>query len=752
MKINHFDESFESFRSLINLIYEDVGISFTEQLGKNVLSPHDFSLPLFVKDSLLGHLSFSRSFTASEVPVLERLIKNFGGELELLQLREEAFFMSTVLDNISEGLVACDAEGILRLFNKKTIEFHGLPNKPIPAEEWANYYDLYNTDGTTPLEKKDIPLFRAFNGEAVVDAEMVIHRNGHHKVNILCNAQKLLGRNGESIGALATMREENQFKRELEKVESRFQTIFQQSPLSIQICSPDGKTVLVNPAWKKLWGIPEQIIQEFILKDYNMLEDPILEAQGVLDHIKRGFSGEVTKIPVIKYSANEGKLKGRERYVEGLMYPLTDSFGNLKETVLIHIDVTDKVEGLRFQNFLSNVSTILNSSLDYEKTILKITEACVPDLADGCIIDLIQDQEIRRLLTRHKLPEIQKLLEELQEKFPPTMDSPQPSAQVIRTGKPEMIKQVDQAVILSRTINQEHADLISKVGINSHIAVPLIIRGAVIGSISLMITSERSAFDEGTLQASVELAHRASLAIENSELYSKSQQSVKLRDEFISIASHELKTPITSMKLQFQLVERILNSEQSDLVDKKYLQKMTERTNKQLNRLTLLVEDMLDISRIASGKLGIKLTSCNLSRLVEEVLQQLSYELEDFNSIVESDIEQEIVVECDSFRIEQVITNLVTNAIRYGMKNPIKVSLKRTSGQIRIEVQDHGMGLAEADLGRIFERFERATTSNISGLGLGLFISRQIMQQHRGTLTVKSELGKGSIFTAAFSD
>lgn len=529
--------------------------------------------------------------------------------------------------------------------------------------------------------------------------------------------------------------------------DSRFQTIFHQSPLSIQICNRNGKTLLVNEAWKKLWAIPEEIIQNYILKDYNMLEDPILEANGVMNYIRKGYSGEVTEVPVIKYDPRISGLEGRIRYVEGLIYPLKDSAGNVNEIVLIHIDVTDKKETDEAQNFLSHVTSILISSLDYDKTIYQIAEACVPDFADACIIDVVEGEKIKRLITKHKDPKKQVLLEKLQKEYPPSMDSPQPSPRVIRSGKAQLMEEINQEIILQATFNEAHAKLISEIGFTSNISVPLRIRGNVIGSLSLLKTGSEN-FAVKDLDVAVELARRASLAIENSQLFRQSQQATQLRDDFISIASHELKTPITSMKLQFQIAQRLLEKDTSDKIDSKHFRKMTDISIKQLKRITLLVEDLLDVTRISSGKLGMNMQECNISQLVHDLIHQLSFELESLKSLLKVNIQEGVTLVCDQFRLEQVLTNLISNAVRYGENKPFELSLEKTSKHIVIKVKDNGPGISAEAQKRIFKRFERAASKNISGLGLGLFISQQIMLNHNGTLTVESEPGKGSTFIA----
>ncbi len=222
--------------------------------------------------------------------------------------------------------------------------------------------------------------------------------------------------------------------------------------------------------------------------------------------------------------------------------------------------------------------------------------------------------------------------------------------------------------------------------------------------------------------------------------------AVNTREEFMSIAGHELKTPLTTLKLQTQIRLRKIKKGIPAIYPEAELQKMFESDLKQLERLTRLIDDMLDISRISSGKLSINLEHFDLRALVKDFLDS---HLDLFNQagselILEADCA--VFGMWDKFRIEQVITNLITNATRYGSGNPIRVSVSTANDMAIFTIQDHGIGIHEADLKRIFHRFERATDTALSGLGLGLYIVSQIVEAHKGSIEVTSIPGKGSTF------
>ncbi len=221
------------------------------------------------------------------------------------------------------------------------------------------------------------------------------------------------------------------------------------------------------------------------------------------------------------------------------------------------------------------------------------------------------------------------------------------------------------------------------------------------------------------------------------------EDNVKSRDEFLSIVSHELKTPLTSMKLQLELVMRAVFSSHSLEEEKTKINGMLLQTDKSIMRINRLVEDMLDISKISTRKLDLQLEKFNLAEVVTEVVNRLSPLL---GSLSIKKIE-DVHGQWDKFRIEQVITNLLTNASKYGEGNPIEVSLSKIGTEAIISIKDYGRGIALKDQEKIFQRFERISIEdNIKGLGIGLFIAKEIVQMHKGTITVKSEPNRGSEF------
>jgi signal transduction histidine kinase len=243
------------------------------------------------------------------------------------------------------------------------------------------------------------------------------------------------------------------------------------------------------------------------------------------------------------------------------------------------------------------------------------------------------------------------------------------------------------------------------------------------------------------IQDQKETEQALAVATENAKL------AVRARDEFMSIASHELKTPLTSLRLQVQLRARNLSKGDFAGFTPEKIGKMLEIDNRQIDRISRLIDDMLDVSRINTGKLTMVFERFDLCSLAEEVLSHYRHQFETLGSNVSLVCCDPVEGYWDRFRIEQAIANLLMNAVKYGGGRPVEVSVGHQHGRAILRVRDQGIGIAKENFERIFQRFERAVVpSDVSGMGLGLFITKQIVEIHGGSVKVESEPGKGSTF------
>jgi signal transduction histidine kinase len=224
--------------------------------------------------------------------------------------------------------------------------------------------------------------------------------------------------------------------------------------------------------------------------------------------------------------------------------------------------------------------------------------------------------------------------------------------------------------------------------------------------------------------------------------------AIAARDEFLSIASHELKTPLTAIQLLIQNQERLLRSAGPAALPYERLARGSEIILKEIKRLAVLIDDLLDVSRISAGRLSLNREVIDLHSLIKEVLAREEMQLIKARMPLEEDLQENVLIAIDRLRIDQVLTNLLSNAIKYAPGKPLRVGLAAEGGVARIEVRDQGPGISKGDQDKLFTRFERAAASAtaVSGLGLGLFISKQIVEAHHGKIKINSEPGSGASF------
>jgi signal transduction histidine kinase len=226
------------------------------------------------------------------------------------------------------------------------------------------------------------------------------------------------------------------------------------------------------------------------------------------------------------------------------------------------------------------------------------------------------------------------------------------------------------------------------------------------------------------------------------------QGAIRARDDFMSVVAHELRTPLNTLSLESQLRKRLLDRGRVAQFDAAYLQAMVTRDQRQIGSMVRLIGDMMDVSRIRSNRLSIRPAEVELSALLARVVDTLSNQAAAAGCAIRLEAGQPLIALLDEFRIEQVVINLLTNALRYGAGQPVDVSLTLQPGGAAIAVRDQGRGISPADQQRIFEQFERvAGNDGTGGLGLGLYITRQLVEAHGGSIAVSSQEGRGSVFT-----
>ncbi|MBI3485633.1 HAMP domain-containing histidine kinase [Candidatus Daviesbacteria bacterium] len=230
--------------------------------------------------------------------------------------------------------------------------------------------------------------------------------------------------------------------------------------------------------------------------------------------------------------------------------------------------------------------------------------------------------------------------------------------------------------------------------------------------------------------------------------FTKAQAEIKARDEFLSFASHELKTPLTTMLLQIQTILHNIKNVSLANFSVQHLLQMLENAEAESKQLSKMINDLLNVSLITTGRLDLKLEEVDLSKLVKDITDRFSQNLKQKNYSLSLEAQKPVKVQLDKLRIEQVVTNLISNAIKYGESKPINIKVTNSGSSGKVIITDQGIGIPLEQKDKIFAKFERAANSSkYQGLGIGLYITAQIIKAHNGKINVESKPNKGSIFT-----
>jgi signal transduction histidine kinase len=272
---------------------------------------------------------------------------------------------------------------------------------------------------------------------------------------------------------------------------------------------------------------------------------------------------------------------------------------------------------------------------------------------------------------------------------------------------------------------------------------PLRFRGNVQGVLVLMDDHWARSTGKADLALAEDLAHHFSMALERARLYEEARAAIEARNEFIAIAAHELRTPLTALSLRMRSLDVLLQRERCTVETQEKFRVMS----RQLTRLCQLVERLLDVGRITTGRLELHREQVDVHELVEQVVDSFTEEARRLSTPMRVEAQAGLTAWCDRGRVEQALANLLANALKFGAGQPIDIQVSGEGPWVRITVKDHGIGIPPEALERIFERFERAVSSSkYGGLGLGLFLTRQIAESHGGTIHVESHPGEGATF------
>lgn len=410
-------------------------------------------------------------------------------------------------------------------------------------------------------------------------------------------------------------------------------------------------------------------------------------------------------------------------------------------------DVTDQKRVEEDLRFMAEATTRLSGSLELGPTLESVARLVVERLADYCVVDVVAEdgQRLERLAVLGRDVETERLVREALP-FAPPPGSGSPVRRVLRTGQPELVGEMSEAWMESAILAPEHRELMRRLRPRSMMLVPLLARGRTLGVLTAASRDGARRFSGRDLAFLEDLAQRAALAVDNARLFQKAEQAVSARDEFVAIATHELRTPLSALNLQLASLRRAV--ERGTPPTPERLGHSLDTALRQTQRLEQLVSHLFDVSRISTGRLELEREEVDLTAMAQRLATRFEETLAQVRSAAVVHAQGPVVARVDRLRVEQVLMNLLSNAMKYAPGQPVELSVEARDGEATVSVQDAGPGIPPDMQARIFERFQRASGEHSrSSLGLGLYISRQIARAHGGDLTVESTPGHGARFT-----
>ncbi|HXH29286.1 MAG TPA: ATP-binding protein [Bacteriovoracaceae bacterium] len=410
-------------------------------------------------------------------------------------------------------------------------------------------------------------------------------------------------------------------------------------------------------------------------------------------------------------------------------------------------DIEDRRKMEDTQRFLAQAGELLVSSLDYRMTLQSISKLAIPYLCDWCSFDVInEDGNLENLVINHHDPKKLDTARKLHDEYLCSSSTLVGAGYVIQTGQTQVYQNINSATQGDLAEDQSQIRLARELGDATAMIIPLVVHGKVLGAVTFASSGPGRNYDKHWVDIAEELGRRTSLAMENSKLYKLSQKAIEVRNDFLSIASHELNTPITSLKLQLQMVKKTLSLSKNGEFPLDRFSRSIDASVKQVDRLIALIQVLLDVSRIQSGKFTFNFSEFNVAELMNEIVDRHQEIINSSDCQLEVEVSGDLTAVWDKTRIEQVVINLLTNAIKYA-PGKIKLKVKQEVDIIQIIVRDFGQGIPKDKLLIIFDRFERVTSNeSVSGLGLGLFIVKQIVEGHHGFIDVTSDEKDGTCF------
>jgi signal transduction histidine kinase len=402
----------------------------------------------------------------------------------------------------------------------------------------------------------------------------------------------------------------------------------------------------------------------------------------------------------------------------------------------IRVSAVHESDQLRF---LADATATLSASLNYDETLHRVAQLAVPVLADWCVVDLVDapDGQLRRVGVAHRDPALTEISRGGALGYPIDWVATRGVTEVIREGRPELVAHIPDELLVEAAHGDDELAALRALGLKSYLIVPLVARDRRLGAITLVSAGSGRRFGPGDVELAGELARRAALAVDNARSYFEAQQAIHGREQILATVSHDLRNPLTAVRLIVQM----LRESERDPGSARELDLVISA----VDRMKRLIDDMLDTSAIQSGRLSMEPRTIDPRSLVRDAIETHHVAAREKRIALSYEIDGGFSITCDPVRVAQVLGNLVGNAIKFCSSGErIHVQVSTGGGRARFDVADTGPGIDRTDLPRIFEPYWTSAHHKTQGSGLGLYICKGIIEAHGGQIWAESAPGEGT--------
>jgi PAS domain S-box-containing protein len=648
--------------------------------------------------------------------------------------------LRVTLTSIGDAVIVTDNEGRVTLLNPVAERLVGWTTEQARGSALVDVFRIVNEQTRQPVENPVAKVLRDGRTVGLANHTVLIARDGTQRPIDDC-ASPIKDTNGATSGVVLIFRDVSQQRQTAEALresEERFRLLADNITQLAWMARADGHIFWYNHRWYEYTGTTPEQMEGW---GWQSVHDP-KELPRVLERWKASLASGEPLDMVFPLRGADGSFHPFLTRVN----PLRDEQGRVVYWFGTNTDISAQKRAEDTSRFLADASATLAALVDYESTLSKVARLAVPFFADWCTVDVIgPDGSLRRLSVVHADPARVQLAQEAAHRYPPRPEDRFGPPNILRTGQPEMVADINDELLVAAARDEEHLRLLRELGLRSYIGVPMIAHGQSLGVLSFITSESGRRYGPADLTLAEDLAHRAAVAIDNARLYAELRQTDRLKDEFLAMLAHELRNPLAPIRNALYIMK------QSGAGGGAFEQAQ-DMADRQVRHMARLLDDLLDVARINRGRIELRKETVDVAVITQRTVEAMRPLIDERrHELTVSLADEPLHVEADPTRLEQVLTNLLNNAAKYtDPGGRITVSAGREDGEVVLRVRDTGIGIAPDILPRIFDLFvqaERRLDRSQGGIGIGLTLVRKLIELHGGRIEATSAgIGQGSEF------